>query len=326
MTDFFASLGNYAEHLAPIYLATPEPERGTFYAEPRVAPHLRKLGIPAAIGKPKGPPRTVVVAGIHDVWAVRKAARHRVVLVEHGAGQGYGQARDPGWSGGERREDVALFVVPNEVAAERNRTHYPDTPNVIASPRVEHLRTIQREPQERPTVALSFHWPGTGKVPAAGWALPHYEAGLPAVVATLRERGYEVIGHGHPRARQHFARLWGSLGIEYVPSFDDVIRRAAVYVVDNSSSAFEAVACGLSVVWLSCPAYTEARRELWWPRWDQPGWWTGTEASRADTVADHVVASQVRGMRRGWGERATAEVYPVIEGAAKLVVEAIRGL
>ncbi len=323
--DSYCSLAHYVDHLAPIWHALPPEDRGTFHTEPRTIPRLRHHGITARPGPPRGPRRTVLVAGAHDVWKVRG---HRVVLLEHGAGQGYeGCPPDPGWSGGSRREDVALFLVPNEVAAARNLARYPDTPNaVIGSPRVEYLRTIQREPQDKPTVALSFHWQGTGRCPAAGWALPHYEEGLPDVVRQLRASGYEVIGHGHPRARRHFARLWASLGIEHVERFEDVIRRASVYVVDNSSTGFEAAACGVPVVWLSCPEYADAERERWWPRWGNPGWWVGEQATDASQIPLLVRSALRPRQRPGWRPRAVAEVYPVIEGAAKLAVEAIQQL
>lgn len=315
MIDFYASLAHYAtDHLLPIWEALAPEQRGTFWCEQRVAPRLRQMGVGATVGRPRRPARTVVVAGAHDVWIVQKAGRHRVVLVEHGAGQAYDTA-DPGWSGGPRREGVALFLCPNEVSAARNRAAYPSTPAlVVGSPHVDALRAIVRTPSSQPTVALSFHHPGVGKALEAGWAMPHYEAALPAVVAQLRAEGMEVIGHGHPRARRYFARLWRSVGVEHVEWFADVVRRASVYVVDNSSTAFEAAACGLPVVLLNAPWY---RREVdLWPRfWACADVGVNVEGP-GDLVAAVVTAladpPAVRASRR----RAVAEVYPYLDGAA----------
>lgn len=269
MIDAYVSLTHYVAHLAPIWEALPETDRGVFWAERRALDELRLRGIPARLGRPARSPRTVLVAGAHDVWTVAKTSRrHQVVLVEHGAGQAY-DVDDPGWSGGHRRDGVALFLCPNEVAAGRNRAAgYGAASLAVGSPHVEALQAVRAaydfSYDDRPVVALSCHHPGIGKAPEAGWALPHYEAALPGVVADLRAAGCEVIGHGHPRALRHFARLWRSLGVEHVRRFEDVLRRASVYVADNSSTLFEAAACGIPVVVLNAPWY---RREVdLWPR------------------------------------------------------------
>lgn len=326
MIDAFASLAHYVGHLSDTWAAIPEEDRGTFWCEPRVAPELRRHGIPGRVGRPPRPSRTVMVAGAHDVWIVQKAAHHQVVLVEHGSGQAYDGEPDPGWSGGRRREGVALFLCPNEVSAARNRVAYPRTPAlVVGSPHLEALRRISRSASSEVTVAMSFHHPGIGKAPEAGWALPHYEAALPAIVEQLQAAGAVVLGHGHPRARRHFARLWRSMGIEHVVDFEDVVRRASVYVVDNSSTAFEFAACGGPVVLLNAPWY---RRDVdLWPRFwaaadvgvqvDEPG----------DLVAAVLAALDDPPARCAARRRAVTEVYPLLgEKAASASAAAVVAL
>jgi hypothetical protein len=327
--DAYASLAHYASHLVPVWEAIDVDERGAFWGEARVLPRLRALGVAARGGRPGRGRRVVMVAGAHDVWRVRG---HVPVLIEHGAGQAY-DCDDPGWSGGIRRDDVALFLCPNEVSAGRNRAAYPSTPSlVVGSPHVDALRRIRCDiaandfqPKVTPTAVLSFHHPGVGKAPEAGWALPHYEAALPAVVAQLRAAGLEVLGHGHPRARRHFARLWRSLGVEHVECFDEVVRRASVYVVDNSSTMFEAAACGIPVVVLNAPWY---RRDVdLWPRY-----WrcadVGINVDGPDDLAAAVLAAlddppAVSAARR----RVVAEVYPLLNGgAARRSAEAVLAL
>lgn len=317
--DVYCSLTHYADHLAPVWLALPPERRGTFHAEPRAVSALRSYGITARQGRPGKARRLVIVAGAHDIWRVRS---HPAVLVEHGAGQSYGDHDDPGWSGGMKRDGAVLFLCPNEPSAARNRGPYPDTPSlVVGSPRVEHLRSIPREASVRPVVALSWHHPGTGTIPEAGWALPHYEPGLGEVVDKLRAQGYEVIGHGHPRARHHFSRLWRRLGVEHVERFDDVVRRASVYACDNSSTMFEAAACGIRIVVMDAPWY---RREVdWWPRF-----WrcadVGVQVGGPDALADGILAAlddppPVRAAR----ERVVREVYPLVEGSALRSADAV---
>lgn len=324
--DFYASLDHYADHLAPVWFELGE-HAGTFWCQPRVAPHLRALGIAARPGRPKGPRRLVCVAGGSDAYLMRAFP---VALVEHGAGQAY-DVPDLGWSGGPGRDSVVLFLTPNEVAAQRNRDAYPEATHVVVgSPRVEALRSAARRPgdgeatAEQPTrerqpsgpvvVALAFHWMGSGRVPEAGWALPHYEAQLPEIVAQLRGAGCEVIGHGHPRARQHFRRLWRSVGVEFVERFDDVVSRATVYVCDNSSTIFEWAALDRPVVVLNAPWYRRGV-EMW------PRFWTcadvGVQVSEPSEVVGAVTfaamdPAPVAKRRR----ECVAEVYGRLDGRA----------
>lgn len=309
---------HYADHLLPIWEALPVDLRGEWWAAPRVTALLRERGISPRTGRlsPRAQ-RLLVVAGYGDM--VRHRGQ-RYVLVEHGAGQAYDVDDDPGWSGGAGRDEVVLFVCPNEVSAERNRRAYPATPAiVVGSPRVDMLRTVERRPD---AVVLSFHWHGTGKAPEAGWALPHYEAALGEVVANLRADGIEICGHGHPRAQNYFAALWRRLGIEHLRRFDDVVRRASVYVCDNSSTMYEAAACGIPIVVLNAPWY---RRDVdLWPRF----WRCADVGVQVDGPSE--LPSAVRAALANPPEvaarRATcvAEVYPMLDGmAAQRAAEAI---
>ena len=322
MIDFAASLPHYVDHLAPIWFALPVEARGRFMAGGATSVAAKGYGIqPCAVSRHRS--QATVVAGAHDVW---RANAERIVLVEHGAGQWYGPDNlDPGWSGGQKRERVTLHLCPNAHAADRNRWAYPATEvEVVGSPRVEWLRqttaAARRLPRPR-TVVLSGHWPGTGTVPEAGWALPHYEDGLHEVVADLRAAGWEVCGHGHPRARNHYARLWRRLGIPHLREFADVVRRADVYVADNSSTLFEAAACFVPVVVLNAPWY---RRDVdWWPRfWAHAD--VGVQVEGPGGLAEAVTRAAV-GAPSQWlaANAATVAVYHQIEGASKAAAEAI---
>src|SRR5690606_37463173 len=97
-----------------------------------------------------------------------------------------------------------------------------------------------------PVVCFSFHWDGALD-PEMKWALPHYRA---AVRRFAQSWPGKVIGHGHPRNWQvskgapYWYALWRGMNVEPVPDFNEVLRRADIYVNDFSSTAWEFAATG----------------------------------------------------------------------------------
>jgi hypothetical protein len=85
----------------------------------------------------------VIVASYADLKTARLRGFSRIVYVEHGAGD---------------RDDVALFLVPNDHAARRYQVAYPSTPvAIVGSPILDTLPA--REPG-RPSLPSA----GTGTV------------------------------------------------------------------------------------------------------------------------------------------------------------------
>lgn len=103
--------------------------------------------------------------------------------------------------------------------------------------------------EDGPVVAISWHW-DCYLVPETVSAFQHYRFVLPDL-----KNAVNLIGHGHPRAQPTLARRYRRLGIELVPDFRDVCRRADLYITDNSSSLFEFAATGRPVVVLNQPMY-----------------------------------------------------------------------
>jgi hypothetical protein len=99
---------------------------------------------------------------------------------------------------------------------------------------------------------MSWHW-DLKLIPETRSALPEYNRGLPLIVTELRDAGYEVIGHCHPRA--DLQARYKVLGVEYVDSLGEVFSRAEILMIDNSSAGFEAAALGLATVWLNASYY-----------------------------------------------------------------------
>lgn len=252
--DFLASQPQYFDHLAPIWFALPPEQRGTFYAVAKAAEPVK-----AEVGKHfkgtypvrQGP--LTVVASYNDFSIAHRAGR-KVVLLNHGAGQRYG-GRLKGhasYVGGNGRKDVALFLEPGPYAGQITREQGGNVVE-IGVPKMD---VWYRYPPQitEPIVAVSWHWHQISGVPETDWAWPEY---ADAVVELSKQ--VKVIGHAHPRAWLRLEKWYREVGIEPVQSFSEVLRRASVFVVDNSSAGYEFASTGRPVVWMNSKHY---RREV----------------------------------------------------------------
>lgn len=249
MIDALASAPHYADHLAAVFGALDESARGSFVTTtPEVAERLRALG-----HEPRSPApddRPTLVASFGDLRRATRLGRTRIALMEHGAGQSYG-GRPAGsrgsYAGGRDRDAASLFLHPGPHPAARDRAAYPKARvEVVGSP---YLDTLPAREGSGRVVAFSFHFNGS-VVPetknAFAWAF--------RAILDLRDR-YDLIGHAHPRLFPAIERQYRRFGIEAVRDFDEVCRRADVYVCDNSSTLFAFAATGRPVVVLNPPWY-----------------------------------------------------------------------
>jgi hypothetical protein len=211
----------------------------SYAARPHYADHLAPVlaRLPADLD-------VALVASYKDLTIARRTHR-RIVLMQHGAGQSYSND-NPAYPGGADNDAVGLFLVPGEHAAARWRSAYPRARvEVVGSPRLDDLPPREAGPL---TVALSWHWNGF-HTPESQSSFPWYRQAVPEIA-----REFRVIGHGHPR-RKDLPAFYAKHGIEYVPTFEEVCRRADVYVCDNSSTIFEFAATGRPVVLMNAPIY-----------------------------------------------------------------------
>lgn len=242
VVDAFASRAHYLDHIAPIWRALPE--RGAFLVPRGLAERAESLGVEPTVvsAVPSGGP--VLVASMIDLMTT---GERPVVLLEHGAGQTY-SGNNGGYAGGVGRERVFLFLCPSERVAQRNRDRYPQSAAaVVGCPVLD--RYSHREPRGR-AVGISFHW-DCPVAPEAMSAFEHYRDALPAVKVAFGE----VLGHAHPRAFDSLAPVYERAGIEPVREFSEVMRRAGLYVADNTSTLYEFAATGRPVVVLNAPWY-----------------------------------------------------------------------
>lgn len=270
--DALAFEPQFLDHLAPVWNVLPASARGRFLTDTLLVERARAKGIeaegldagririssPPPTAQPGAGP-TAFVVSIGDIKIGRRLGYRRFVFMEHGAGQAYNGGRDayrhPSYAGGLDREDVGLFLVPNEYSAALWRDAYPDAAvEIVGSPRLDGLPS--RLPGPGPVVCISFHWPAQ-VAPEADTALGHYFG-----VLRLLGQAYTVIGHAHPKGDwpARMERIYRRAGIEFVADFDDVCRRADLYVCDNSTTLFEFAATGRPVVVLNQPSYRRGIR------------------------------------------------------------------
>lgn len=265
--DAIACERQFIDHAASVWRLLPPQHRGRFLTDAALLEHARGRGIEAeaidaeVLRRGSLPPRAnpgpgpaAFVVSIGDTKIGRRLGYRRFAFMEHGAGQAYLGDRHaiphPSYAGGMDREDVELFLVPNEYSAGLWRRAYPDARVVIVgSPKLEQLP--RRGPGPTPVVAISFHWPAF-VAPEAGTALGHYLTSLSAVA-----KAYNVIGHAHPKADwpSRVSQYYRRAGIPFVADFEEVCRGADVYVCDNSSTLFEFASTGRPVVVLNSPAF-----------------------------------------------------------------------
>jgi len=107
------------------------------------------------------------------------------------------------------------------------------------------------------TVAFAFHW-NYSEHPEGRSAWPHYRYAIEALAAD-GDRGYDLLGHAHPRAWEGAKGWYEALGIEATPELADVFDRADLLISDNSSALYEFASLDRPVVVLNAPWY---RREV----------------------------------------------------------------
>lgn len=281
MIDVLASAPHYADHLAAVFGALDETVRGSFVTpDETTAARARSLGYEAI--EPAPSDRPTLVASYGDLGRASRLGRRRVAIMEHGAGQSYGgrpaAASHGSYAGGRNRGAASLFLHPGPHPAERDRRAYPAARvEVVGSPILDRLPARDGPPGR--VVAFSFHFNG-GLAPetrnAFAWAFP--------TLAALRDR-FELLAHAHPRLWPLARRSYTAFGLDATPDFDEICRRADVYVCDNSSTLFAFAATGRPVVLLDPPWY-DRRVEHGLRFWDAAG--VGVRVAEIDALGDAI--------------------------------------
>jgi hypothetical protein len=193
-----------------------------------------------------------------DTWLVASYADHRLiapllrpgnhgVYMEHGVGiQWHARLRVIRILEYCRN---GMVMMPNEFFADKWRAMGAPDVRVVGTPKMDRLMALERETDGQ-TVAVSLHW--TGVLRQRRTTIEQWRKAF-AELATQPD--IRVLGHAHPSAMRVVRPLYERLGIEVVPDFEDVVRRADVYAVDHSSTMYEAAALRIPVIPLSRKLY-----------------------------------------------------------------------
>lgn len=241
LVDFYSTHPQYVEHMEPIWAALDPAVRGEWYQR-RVPP--------------AGVPRLTLVASFGNLIMLRGAGRP-CAYMEHGAGFTYQGGGNP-FAGGRDRPNVELFLDMNEAVRARNAAAHPATPGVVVgAPKLDRVFTADPRPRGRPpVVAFSFHW-DYHRIPEARSAFLYYRPAIIELARRVDHRDvpFRLLGHAHPRVAMRMRTFWLGNRVPFVRSFGDVLGRADLYVVDTSSTAYEAAAAGIPVLTLNAPWY-----------------------------------------------------------------------
>lgn len=271
---FVASERHFLDHLAPVWNMIPAEHRGRIYLPRTLDAHAHHVDVVQdarfyteqneAMSElramtNRGQQVLIVVSASGNVKFGNRTG-NPVILMQHGAGQSYGSKSNPSYAGYAHHKGIAGFIHPGPHPARRDRMVYPGTPVFeVGSPRLdvyhEKMRkgiTFPETPNEKPVVAIAFHWAAKIGVPEAGSQFDYYKSGFKDL-ANADE--FTVIGHSHPRLWKAARRFYEKNGIEPVREFSEVMKRADLFAIDNSSTLFEFASTGRPALVLNGPSY-----------------------------------------------------------------------
>ena len=305
----------YLDHLLPIWRELEERcsdtlTLGAVYAHERTHKYVRSLGLVPQRFRDfqvddEGSDLLIIFSRVEFSALPRGVP---VVFVEHGVGANYnGVSHLLTGVRGYAPPIVAVLTTPAQEAVHRRA--FGGRVHVVGCPKLDYWYGYEHICKSPPVVAFSHHW-DQRRYPESRSAWPWDAEAWKRIIA---KGEYEILGHKHPGDSRDIERWCARQGIEFVPTFDEIMERADLYVADNSSTLYEFAATGRPVVVLSPPWY---RREVSHGVrfWDHV---PGVECA----LADHLEACIEEALkdvpaRRVLRERAVEAVYGPLDGQA----------
>lgn len=318
--DFYTGEEHFFDHTIPVWLALPDQYKGTFYVSKLVEQkRAKESGIPYVVGYPENS-ELCLVASIADY----RATNHDVVYMEHGIGHQYSN-NHMGYAGGSGKDRVVLFLNQHHITDERNLKTYPNVKHaIIGTPKMDKVkRTGWIVHHRKPVVCMSFHW--DCKVsPETRSSYPFYKKMIPILYKMKND--FDFVLHAHPKNGFQDEVKKEFPDIPFIEKFEDVMKIADVYVIDNSSTMYEFLVTGRPIVVLNCPHYRfDVNHGIRF--WDYIG---GMQVNRTKdlltTILDTIAfPNQLKELRDG----IVSELYPYYPNATgravKVLVDFLEG-
>lgn len=192
----------------------------------------------------------VLVSAYGDLKVANRLGR-KAIFMEHGVGLYYNTTHASYAGSTTDRECVILRLSPNERHAAMERTTLKCPVEIVGVPKMDAWAGKARKMQRRRNlaIAISFHFDAT-ICPETRSSWRYYMNGVEAL-----KTQYKIMGHGHPRIFKRLARVYTAIGIKPVPDFEDVMRKADIYICDNSSTIYEFAFLNKPVILLNNPLY-----------------------------------------------------------------------
>lgn len=337
--DMFARRPHFIDHLIGIWNRLPVRNRGRFYVPEYLLNYVADKysyfhsGFSYLTPRSSNPLDVVfqsdnplVTCAYGDLVISYKFYSNRMfILMEHGVG--LTMTGNAGYAGGLGYRSICdLFLAPNEFIANKT-AKVLDTPQVvIGTPKLDEWEIVfnKKIMSDQSTksnisdsvVCIAFHWNGSHVSPEAGNAFEQFKGVIPSIA-----KEFKVIGHGHPKERDHFKEYFDSIGVEYVEDFRDVMRRADVYVNDASSTLYEFLVTGKPVVMMNALHYRKSVNHgiRFWDYTDI-GYQVSQPHLLLSTIKSTLTNPQKHAVNR---KKAVEDLYPHLGKSSALAVESI---
>ena len=249
--DFLATEEHFAEHLLPLYHKLPEKHKGNFYTTQQAtnvpwSTHDNRVEIIKKINS-SNKERLLFLASL--LTDIAEKINRPIGWINHGAGQTYDTAK---WRYKDHN-NLHLCICSNE--------HYYNyvlnnskcrNIAIIGTPKLDKWYNYKKPKNDMPIIAISFHHDRQACSESMS-AFPHFEEVLPQL---FTQQKWKILGHGHPRMIDKLIKIYNQYNIEYTKDFDEVLRRADLYICDHMSTLYEfATVDNKPVVVLNAPWY-----------------------------------------------------------------------
>lgn len=234
--DCLAREPHHIKHAMAVWGALPDNLRGNFYTKAHdYAESENKLTLVSSYG---------------DLKIVSHLGR-KAIFMEHGIGLHYRTIHASYAGSLKDRECVVLRLSPNKLHAATERKVLKCPVVVVGVPKMDVWagKKYSKPRRNNLTIAASFHFDAT-VCPETRSAWRYYIRGVSDL-----NHDYNVLGHAHPRLFRKLNNVYKNMSIKPEGDFEVIMRKADIYMCDNSSTIYEFAFLGKPIILLNSPLY-----------------------------------------------------------------------